>query len=152
MPALSREAHRAVHPLFLALIGVQCLHSLEEYFTKLYNVFTPARYVSGLFATDLRLGFAGFNVALVGFGLWCYVFRVRPNHPGAAGWIWFWVLLELGNGAGHLALAVIRGPYFPGAATAPFLIALAGILAYRLTRARSPGMARRPPISGASGS
>jgi hypothetical protein len=141
MPAFSREVHRAVRPLFLALIGAQCLHSLEEYFTKLYAVFTPAAYVSGLLTTDLRLGFAGFNAALVGFGLWCYVFRVRRNHPRAARWTWFWVLLELGNGVGHLALAVIRGPYFPGVATAPLLIALAGILAYQLTRTRSPGMA-----------
>lgn len=140
MPALSREAHRAVYPLFLALIGAQFLHSLEEYFAKLYNVFAPARFISGLFTADLRLGFAVFNAALVGFGLWCYVFRVRPNHPSVAGWIWFWVLLELGNGAGHLALAVLRGAYFPGAASAPLLIALAGILAYRWTRTRAPGM------------
>lgn len=139
MPALSRETHRAVHPLFLALIGVQGLHSLEEYFTRLYNVFAPARYVSGLFTTDLRLGFAGFNAALVGFGLWCYVFRIRPNHRPAAGWLWFWVLLELGNGAGHLAFTVIRGSYFPGAGTAPLLVALAGILAYRLTRTPARG-------------
>jgi hypothetical protein len=134
MPALSREFHGAVPPLFLALIGVQGLHSLEEYFTRLYDVFAPARLVSGLLTTNLSLGFAGFNVALVGFGLGCYVFRVRPNHPRAAGWIWFWILLELGNGVGHLALAVARGGYFPGAATAPFLIALAGTLAYRVTR------------------
>lgn len=134
MPALSREIHRGIRPFFFALIAVQSLHSLEEYLTKLYEVFTPARYLSGLFTTDLRLGFAGFNAALIGLGIWCYLFRIHPNHPAAAGWIWFWVLLELGNGTGHLALAVQRGPYFPGAATAPFLLVLAGILAYRLSR------------------
>lgn len=134
MATLSREIHRVIRPLFVALIAVQGLHSLEEYLTKLYNVFAPARYLSGLFTTDLRSGFAGFNAALLGFGIWCYVFRVRPNHPRATGWIWFWVLLELGNGMGHLALAVLRGPYFPGAATAPFLVVVAGILAYRLSR------------------
>ena len=125
-----------VQRLFLALIVVQCLHSIEEYVTKLYEVFAPARYVSGLLTIDLRLGFAVFNAALVALGLWCYFSRVRPNQPGARAWIWFWVLLELGNGAGHIALAAQRGSYFPGAATAPFLLVLAGMLAYRLTRAR----------------
>ena len=151
MAALSREIHRLIRPLFVALIAVQGLHSLEEYLTKLYNVFTPARYLSGLFTTDLRLGFAGFNAALLGFGIWCYVFRVRPNHPRAAGWIWFWVLLELGNGAGHLALAVLRGPYFPGAATAPFLLVLAGILAYRLSRIPLPNASTQQGETGTRG-
>jgi hypothetical protein len=143
MPPLSRKTHRAVRPLFLALIGAQFLHSLEEYFTRLYEVYTPARYVSGLLTSDLRLGFAGFNAALILFGLWCYSFRVRPNHPRAAVWIWLWVVLELANGLGHVALALLRGPYFPGAATAPLLLALAGTLAYRLTRTRSPTVASR---------
>jgi len=120
--------------LFLALIGAQALHSVEEYFTRLYDVFPPARFISGLFTTDLRLGFAAFNVALVALGVWCYAARVRPSHPGAAGWIWFWVVLELGNGAGHLGLAAIRGSYYPGAATAPLLIAAAATLAYRRSR------------------
>lgn len=136
MPALPQEAHRAVQRLFLALIVVQCLHSIEEYFTKLYDVFAPARYISGLLTIDLRLGFVAFNAVLVALGLGCYFFRVRPNHPGARAWIWFWVLLELGNGAGHLVLAALRGSYFPGAATAPFLLILAGTLAFRLSGVR----------------
>ncbi len=119
---------------FLALIGAQALHSVEEYFTKLYDVFPPARFISGLFTTNLRLGFAAFNLALVAFGVWCYAARVRPNHPAAAGWIWFWVVLELGNGAGHLGMAAMRGAYYPGAATAPLLVAVGAMLAYRQVR------------------
>ena len=120
--------------LFLALIGAQALHSVEEYFTRLYELFPPARFISGLFTTDLRLGFAAFNLALVALGVWCYAARVRPSHPAAAGWIWFWAVLELGNGAGHLALAAYRGSYYPGAATAPLLIAAAVMLVYRKVR------------------
>ena len=120
--------------LFLALIGAQALHSVEEYFTRLYDVFPPARFISGLFTTDLRLGFAVFNTALVALGVWCYAARVRLNHPAAGGWIWFWVVLELGNGLGHLALAANRGSYYPGAATAPLLIAAAVMLVYRKVR------------------
>jgi len=132
---LATRTSPAVRRLFLALIGAQALHSVEEYITRLYDVFPPARFISGLFTTDLRLGFAAFNVALVGFGVWCYAVRVRPNHPAAAGWIWFWVVLELANGAGHLGLATIRGSYYPGAATALLLIAAAVMLAYRQVRA-----------------
>jgi len=131
---LPTRTSAAVRDLFLALIGAQALHSVEEYFTRLYEVFPPARFISGLFTTDLRLGFAAANVALVSFGVWCYAARVRPDHPGAAGWIWFWALLELGNGLGHLALAANRGSYFPGAATAPLLIAAAVMLVYRKVR------------------
>ena len=130
----TRTSSPAVRDLFLALIGAQALHSVEEYFTKLYDVFPPARFISGLFTSNLRLGFAGFNVALVAFGVWCYAARVRPNHPGAAGWVWLWAVLELANGLGHLALAANRGSYYPGAATAPLLIAAAVMLAYRQVR------------------
>ena len=123
-----------VERLFLALIGAQALHSVEEYFTRLYDVFPPARFISGLFTTDLRLGFAAFNLALVALGVWSYAARVRPSHPAAGGWIWFWAVLELGNGLVHLALAAYRGSYFPGAATAPLLIAAAVMLIYRKVR------------------
>jgi hypothetical protein len=46
--------------------------------------------------------------------------------------VWFWTLLEIGNGIGHLVLAASRGGYFPGAATAPFLLLTAGWLAVLL--------------------
>jgi hypothetical protein len=141
MAVPSRVDQLQVRALFLALIGVQCLHSVEESLTKLYDVFAPARYISGLLTSNLRVGFVGFNAVLIGVGLWCYLFRVRPVHPGAASWMWFWALLELGNGAGHLVLAVLQGGYFPGAGTAPFLLVLGGLLAYRLGRRPTHGSA-----------
>jgi uncharacterized protein with HXXEE motif len=137
VPAVPVETHRAVRRLFAALIGAQLLHSVEEYFTGLYDVFPPARFISGLFTSDLRLGFAVFNAALVALGVWCYVRQVRPNRPGASGWAWFWAVLEMANGVGHLALAAIAGSYYPGSATAPLLLALATLLAYRLVRVQS---------------
>jgi hypothetical protein len=132
-PSAPAEAHR-VRRLFAALIGAQLLHSVEEYLTRLYDVFPPARFISGLLTMDLRLGFIVFNAALVALGVWCYARRVAPGHPSARGWIWFWVVLELGNGVGHLTLAALRGSYFPGAATSPLLLGLAALLAYRLVR------------------
>lgn len=133
---------------FLVLIVVQAAHSIEEYVFRLFDVFAPARFVSGLFSRDLALGFAIANAALVLFGAWCYLARVRPGHPAARALAWFWALLELGNGAGHLLLAVSRGAYFPGAATAPLLLGASLYLAARLLA--TPGDS--PPRSRTSGS
>lgn len=113
---------------FGVLMLVQAAHSIEEYRYRLFDVFAPARLVSRLFSEDLALGFALANIALVSFGVWCYVARVRRSHPSARAYAWFWTLLELGNGAGHLLFALQRGAYFPGAATAPLLIVAALVL------------------------
>lgn len=120
---------RRVQVVFLFLILAQAAHSVEEYFTKLYDVLPPARFISGLISHDLALGFLIANVALVAFGLWCWAVPVRSRWSAAAGFIWFWTILELGNGAGHIIFALSRGGYFPGAGTAPLLLLFAGWLA-----------------------
>lgn len=107
---------------------------MEEYACRLYEVFPPARLISGLVGSNLALGFAVVNAALVLLGAWCYVARVRPGHPGGSSWAWFWVVLEAANGAGHLFLAASRGGYFPGAGTAPLLLGLAVCLGASLRR------------------
>jgi hypothetical protein len=66
-----------VQATFLALVATQAAHSIEEYFGRLYEVFPPARFVSGLISQDLQLGFIIVNVALVGFGVWCWLSPVR---------------------------------------------------------------------------
>ena len=122
---------------FLALILAQAVHSIEEYAFGLYEVFAPARFVSGLVSDDPRTGFAILNGALILFGVWCYMARVRPGHPSARAWAWPWVVVELANGVGHPALAIARGGYFPGVVTAPALFALALYLGARLVRRAS---------------
>lgn len=118
--------------VFLVLILVQAVHSVEEYAFRLYDVLAPARYVSGLFGADRQIGFVIVNSALVLFGLWCWIARVRPGRAGAKGLAWFWGLLEIGNGCAHLALAVAARGYFPGVATAPLLLVLGALLVLRL--------------------
>ena len=122
---------------FLLLIVAQAAHSVEEYVFHLYDVFMPARVISSLFGSDLAFGFAVFNVALVLFGVWCYVARVRPAHPSVRQWVWPWVIVEASNGIVHPAVALGRGEYFPGVITAPVLLVLAFSLGSRLIRQRT---------------
>jgi hypothetical protein len=123
---------------FLALVGAQAAHSIEECVFRLYDVFAPARLVASLISSDPARGFLIGNVVLVLFGLLCYFVWVRPNRPSAALVAWFWALLELGNGIGHPLIAVARGSYFPGAATAPLLLGLSIYLMTRLSADAAP--------------
>ncbi len=66
--------------LFLALILTQVAHSIEEYVFRLYEVLAPARIISGLVSSNLAVGFASVNAALILFGFWCYFARVRKSH------------------------------------------------------------------------
>jgi hypothetical protein len=119
---------------FLFLMLAQGAHSVEEYATRLYEVFAPARFVSSLVSSDLSLGFLIVNAALVTFGLWCWAVPVRSGWRAARGLAWFWTLLEIGNGVGHSTLALSRGGYFSGLVTAPLLLLLAAWLAVLLVR------------------
>jgi hypothetical protein len=115
--------------VFLLLILAQAAHSIEEYVTKLYEVFAPARFVSGLITNNHQLGFLIMNAALVGFGLWCWAVPVRSDWAAARGLMWFWTILELLNGLNHSVLALRQGGYFPGVITAPLLLLFASWLA-----------------------
>ena len=110
------------------------MHSVEEYFFKLYNVFWPARFVSGLVSDDLRTGFAVVNVGIVALGTWCYLARVRPAHASARLWVWPWVIVEGANGIAHSVVALENGSYFPGVLTAPLLLATSLYLGFRLVK------------------
>jgi len=121
---------------FLALILVQAAHSIEEYVFALYDVFAPARFASELVSSNPAVGFALLNVAVVAFGAWCYLARVRPGRASARGLMWAWVLVSLANGVVHSTMAFVRGGYFPGVATAPILFVLAAFIAARLIQGR----------------
>jgi hypothetical protein len=122
---------------FLILILAQTAHSIEEYVFHLFDVFAPARFVSGLVSSDLARGFAVVNAGLILFGIWCYVARVRPGHPSDRAFAWSWSILEFINGTGHIALALSRATYFPGVATAPVLLGVSLYLAVKLSAART---------------
>lgn len=114
---------------FVALVAAQAAHSIEEYVGHLYEVFPPARFVSGLISQNLRLGFIAFNVSLVAFGARCCLWPVRRRTPSLTVVTWFWVTIELINGIGHPIWSIREMRYTPGLATAPVLLVLAIALA-----------------------
>jgi hypothetical protein len=123
---------------FLLLVAAQAAHSFEEVVGGLYRVFAPARALSGLVSSDPARGFVAVNIAIVAFGLWCWAMPVRRGRPSALPIAWGWTVVETANGIGHLLLAVSRGGYFPGALTAPLLLAGAAGVAIVLRRAGRP--------------
>jgi hypothetical protein len=122
---------------FLALVAVQAAHSVEEYVGRLYDVFPPARFVSGLISHDRERGFVIANVALVTFGLYCFLGPVRRQWPSAVPLAWLWVVIELTNGITHPLWSLAQLRYTPGVATAPLLFALALYLAQQLVAGRA---------------
>jgi len=123
---------------FGGLVLTQAAHSIEEYLGRLWESFPPARLLTGLVSTNREIGFLVINVALVAFGLWCWLGPVRRRPEAAAGFVWFWVLIELVNGVGHPVWSVSQGGYTPGVATAPLLFALSLVVAHDQLRRRPP--------------
>jgi len=114
---------------FALLIAAQAAHSIEEYVGRLYDVFPPARFVSGVVSTDRQLGFAILNVAIVTIGVVCAAQVWRGRWRGA---MWIWIAVETANGVVHPTFSIVRGGYTPGVITAPLLLAVALSLAYQL--------------------
>ena len=123
---------------FVALLLVQAIHSVEEYFGRLYESFPPARFLSGLISDDPQHGFLIGNVVLVALGLWCLIWPVRKRWRGAITIGWLWVAIELVNGTVHSTWTLVEWRYTPGVATAPLLLFAAVFLARELRTARRP--------------
>jgi Protein of unknown function with HXXEE motif len=121
---------------FACLVIAQAAHSVEEYRGRLWETFSPARFVSGLVSRDLQQGFLFLNVALVAFGVWCTLWPVRRRWATAPAFAWLWVAIELVNGIVHSIRSLISHGYTPGVATAPVLLAVALYLALQLRDAR----------------
>jgi hypothetical protein len=124
----------------VALVVAQAAHSIEEYIGRLYDVFPPARFVCGLISQNRRAGFIIFNASLLAFGVWCCLWAARRRTRSLVVVTWFWVTIELINGAGHPLWSLWEMRYTPGLATAPAPLALAIVLA-RQARDNSPSSA-----------
>ena len=118
---------------FLLLVIVQTLHSIEEYYGSLWEVFAPAKFISGLVSNDHEKGFVIINIALFVAGLLIW-FAIIRNYSFAIVPVWVLTIMELINSIGHSVWAAMEKSYVPGVATAPFLFILAIYLVRRLTK------------------
>lgn len=119
---------------FGALVLAQAAHSIEEYVGRLWESFPPARFLTGLVATDRQQGFLVLNILFVAFGIWCFLWPFRRGWPSAVTFGWAWVGVELLNGIVHPSWSLLQGGYTPGVATAPVLFILALDVARHLRR------------------
>jgi len=112
---------KKIKMLFLVLVLIQGLHSIEEYAGKLWEIFPSATFLCSLVSDNLVTGFLIINIGLFVFGLLSWFFPIRKEYNYANFLLWFWIALELVNGIGHPIWALIEGSYTPGIITAPFL-------------------------------
>ena len=125
---------------FGALVLAQAAHSTEESIGQLWVSFPPARFVSGLVATNPEHGFVFLNICIVALGAWCYFWPVRRQWRIATPIIWLWTVIEMINGVVHPSWSILQRGYTPGVITAPILLVLALYLA--TLQHRSPGATR----------
>lgn len=121
--------HKRIKIVFLLLILLQGLHSVEEYYGGLWEVLTPARIVSEAVSSNPEVGFIIINTGLFIFGLLCWLLSSRQKKISYQALIWIWIVAEVFNGIGHPLLTLRRGNYFPGLYSAPFLLVTALYLA-----------------------
>ena len=110
---------------FLMLVLIQGVHSVEEYFGRLWEVFQPAKFLSGLVSNNLETGFLIINIGLFIFGIWSWAVPVRKDYSIARSTIWIFIVIEMINGIGHPVWAIYEMSYVPGLVTAPILLILA---------------------------
>ena len=117
----------------------QTAHSMEEMISGLYDFFwTATGRLHGLFPSfqQFRMSpttFAVLNMSFIAI-LFGAVPFVRARRPFAMGLAWLAAVIEVVNGAGHLAGTIVFSGYVPGALTAPFLLVTGFLLLAELKR------------------
>ena len=122
---------KAILPVYLSGIAVQCLHLCEEYLTGFQREF-PA--LIGRQWTDAI--FIAFNLGWLSAFIFAAVGVYRGIAVAYVIVFFYAVAGGIGNGAGHLLLCLARRSYFPGALTAPLNLVIGVILLRRLFERR----------------
>jgi hypothetical protein len=109
---------------FLLLILAQGVHSIEEYFTRLWEVFYPARVISNLVSNETEIGFIIINVSLFVFGIFSWFIIAKKNNITSQILIWLFIFIEFINGIGHPIWALSEMDYVPGLFSALIILFL----------------------------
>ena len=127
---------KKISNLFILLVVIQALHSIEEYLGRLWEVFPPAVWLTGLISSDKHFAFLVINIGLFVFGLLSWFLLVKKDHYLAQFIIWFWIVIELINGVGHPVWSIMQGRYTPGVITAPFLFVTSVFLIRAISKSK----------------
>lgn len=128
--------NKKIQVSFLLIALFQGLHSIEEYYGELWDVYPPATYICGLVSDNLKNGFVIINISLFIVLMLTWLTTLGKNFS-VKPLLWWWAILELINGAGHSVWAIMEGSYVPGLATAPVLLVLSLITMKLLVKAGS---------------
>ncbi len=120
--------------LFLMLVIAHIFHATEEYFGKLWEVYTPAIFVCNLISSNPEKGFFIINIAFIIISLGYWAFSIRSNHSADYSLIWFWIILQTINVIGHVAWTIYEGTYTPGIITAFLILIIVIFLIRALTK------------------
>src|SRR5262245_45123517 len=110
---------KIIRRIFLFIIFFQVMHSIEEYYGKLWTVLEPARFMSSLFSFDLRIGFIIFNSSFLILMVTTWLLTKKFSLTAL---LWFWAIVEMLNGMAHIGWSILEKNYKPGLITAPFLL------------------------------
>jgi hypothetical protein len=112
---------KSVRTNFLLITIAQAFHSTEEYLGKLWEVYPPATFLCRLVSSDPRTGFIIIDVGLI---IFLFLIWLISKNVSVLGLMWFWTIMEIINGLGHLIWAIMESSYEPGLITAPVLLFL----------------------------
>ena len=119
---------------FLMLIGLQALHSIEEFVFEFYERFPPMTFLYRDAPHLAKPAFFISNVLLVLSGVFCFFRWIQPASKSARTILWFWIAIESFNVAAHLVWAFFIRDYNPGLATVLLFLPILIYLGYQLQK------------------
>lgn len=107
------------------------LHATEEYFGKLWEVYTPAIFICNLISSKPETGFFIINAIyiIISLGYWR---SMQGNGSSHYSMIWPFIVLQTINGTGHIVWTIAENAYTPGVVTAFLILFLVACLVRRL--------------------
>ena len=129
--------------MFLLLVILQAIHSVEEFIFRLYERFPPMRFLYRNAPHLAKPAFAISNALLVLIGLVCFYYWVQPARKGATVVVWIWIILESLNVVAHLVWAALIGGYNPGLVTGGLFVPVLIYLCYLTMHLSSHGVAEQ---------
>jgi len=126
--------HNRISILFLLLILAHVLHATEEYFGKLWEVYTPAIFICNLISSNPENGFFIINSIFIIISLIYWRFSIQKNDTTSYSLIWIWIVLQTINVIGHISWTIYKRAYTPGIITTFIILLFIILLVKRLTK------------------